>query len=309
MNTFLTISIAFRYSVFYDEKCSCENILKENENERDLCFRKCQNGQEFFICGGNDTESIYETGSILPGPVKNLKIQEITEDSVTLAYDPPQRNGSELTSYSIKSFATKTFSSSSWTTSNQTLTAMKSSQHTFYVSNLMSATQYLITVTSLGGDLLGGEESIKGILFLDFENKIKNSYFITFAVQTRLKQPEPRPEPAKILKISEATAEIEVTRHRNKNGPVSKYLIVVIYENNFVKNDFDESLLSNYQKAKEDGLNYWITAEISPFQEETKLFTIGDGQKYGSYFNAPLPKNQGRLQVLVFCLLFSDFFN
>lgn len=42
-----------------------------------------------------------------------------------------------------------------------------------------------------------------------------------------------------------------------------------------MKNDFDESLLTTYEKANEDGLNYWITAEIDPFSEDTKTFVIG----------------------------------
>lgn len=82
----------FRYSILNDEKCDCENNLKGNKLEENLCFRKCQDGEDIISCGGNGTESIYETGSTgLSGPVKSLKVQDVTQDTITIAFDPPER--------------------------------------------------------------------------------------------------------------------------------------------------------------------------------------------------------------------------
>lgn len=90
--------------MFDSEKCNCDNILKENELEENMCFKKCQNGDEQMSCGGDETESIFETGSKVPGPVKFLSIQEATEDKLTISWDSPERNGTELTGFEIEAF-------------------------------------------------------------------------------------------------------------------------------------------------------------------------------------------------------------
>ena len=82
-----------RYSVFYDNTCSCENLIKANEEPREKCSKKCRNLEELF-CGGDETESFYETGSKLPGSIRNLKIKERTNDRITIEFDPPERNSS-----------------------------------------------------------------------------------------------------------------------------------------------------------------------------------------------------------------------
>lgn len=77
-------------------------------------------------------------------------------------------------------------------------------------------------------------------------------------------------------------------------------------ENDFVKSDFDESLLTTYDEARNLGLNYWIAAEIDTFQEQQKIFLIGDDQKYGKYFNKKLSERQdrGHLHIMVRSLIF-----
>jgi hypothetical protein len=90
-------SFSFRYSVFNDNTCSCENIIKANEESSDKCNRKCRNADD-LLCGGDGTESFYETGSKLPGSVGNLRMKEATGDKITIEFDPPERNSSfELT--------------------------------------------------------------------------------------------------------------------------------------------------------------------------------------------------------------------
>jgi Fibronectin type III domain/TM proximal of protein tyrosine phosphatase, receptor type J len=268
----------FRYSVFYDEQCSCENILKEKEEEGEKCTQKCRNGQN-MSCGGEETESIYETGSRLPGPVRHLKLQESTEDQITIAFDPPERNGTELSGYEIKAFVMETFSKD-WV-HNQTWLVMKTKQQKLDLSNLLPSTKYNISITSKNEELAGGENSIE--------------------CYTKLREPDPKPNPPKIVSQSERSTKIEITRYKiNNNGPITKYLVVVFAaENDFVQNNFDENLLTTYDKAKEQGTSYYIAAEIDPFQEDSKLFTIGDGQTYGKYFNAPLPSKNVMLHVLV----------
>jgi hypothetical protein len=258
------------------EICSCENILKESKEAEEKCAKKCPDGEQMLSCGGDETENIYETGSNSPGPVRNLKIQETTDDRITIEFDSPERNGTELSGYEIKAFVIKTYSNNPW--HNQTWN-VEATQNKFDLSNLLSSTKYNISVKAKNVDLEGGEKNIEAT--------------------TRLKVPDPNPEAPKIISLSERTAKIEIKSYKNNNGPVSKIVIVVsLVESDFVKSEFDTNLLTNYQKAMEDGLNFWITGEIDPFQEEKRSFTIGDGLNYGKYFNAPL-KTTKNLHVLV----------
>lgn len=254
--------------MLYDENCSCENLLKEGGEEASTCNRKCLNGGEDADCGGDETENIYETGSDAPGSVRNLKVQETTEDRIMISFDPPERNGTELTGYEINAMVMKTYSSSPWAMRNQTWKAQKSS-HRFDLSNLLPSTEYSIFIMSKNGDLEGGESAI--------------------LASTRLAQPDPPPDPPRIVQKASGTVQIELKRALNNNGPVTKYLIVVHFVDNELIHDFDQSLLTSYQKAQDDGLSYYITAEIDAFREDVKMFTIGDSQRYGEYYNAPLP--------------------
>jgi endothelial-specific receptor tyrosine kinase len=156
---------------------------------------------------------------------------------------------------------------------NQTWKVMKSRQHRFDCSNLWPSTKYKISILSKNGEIDGGETSIEGL--------------------TRLKFPDPKPDPPLITGKTDKTAKIKIPRYKtNNNGPITKYLVVVsLMESDFVKNDFNELLLTTYEKAKDEGISYYIAAEIDAetFLEETKTFTIGDNRMYGKYFNAPLP--------------------
>lgn len=262
--------------MFYDDNCSCENILKESEEEATRCSRKCGNGDEEVDCGGDETESIYDTGSNAPGPVKNLRIQGSAEDKITIGFDPPERNGTELTGYEVNAIVLKTYSNDPWAMRNQSWKVQRSA-HKFDLSNLVPSTEYSIFIMSKNGDREGGESSI--------------------VASTKLAKPQPKPDPPKILEQKGGNVLIEIRRAINNYGPVTKYVVAVHFVDDELIHDFDESLLDTYQKAQNDGLSYYITGEIDAFREETKTFTIGDGRRLGKYFNAPLPKRH--LHVLV----------
>ena len=71
------------------------------------------------------------------------------------------------------------------------------------------------------------------------------------------------------------------------------YQVIVSEDNADQKgNDsFDESKLTNYNKAKETGLSYYIAAELIPRSgkfPKKLLFTVGDGKKYRGYQNVEL---------------------
>ncbi|CRK94778.1 CLUMA_CG008272, isoform A [Clunio marinus] len=272
----------YRFSVFSDETCSCENFLKESEQEGTNCSKKCLNEDEEVSCGGDETESIYETGSNAPGAVKNLKVQDTKEDKITIMFEPPERNGTELSGYEINAMVMKTYSNTPWAMRNQTWKAQKTVKK-FDLSNLTPSTQYKIFIKSKNGDVDGGEDQI--------------------VASTNLAAPDPKPEPPKILEESDKKVKIEIKRAENNNGPVTKYLIAVHFVDNELIHDFDETLLNTFEKAQEDGINYYITGEIDPFREEVKTFVIGDGRQYGRYFNAPLPDRHIHVRAGVFSRL------
>lgn len=264
--------------MLYADKCSCENILKGGGEEGLKCDRKCMNGEEEVSCGGDETENIYETGSNVPGSVRNLKVQDTAEDKITIIFDPPERNGTELTGYEINALVLKTYSNSPWAMRNQTWKAQKTA-HKFDLSNLQPATEYSIFIMSKNGDLEGDEVAV--------------------VASTKLAKPDPKPDPPTILPNESTNGKLKVQLKKavNNNGPISKYLIVVHFVDSEFIHDFDESLLDTYQNAQDSGLSYYITGESDPFREETKEFTIGDGGRYGQYYNAPLPDRH--LHVIV----------
>ncbi|KAG5671075.1 hypothetical protein PVAND_001289 [Polypedilum vanderplanki] len=267
----------YRYSIIDDSTCMCENILREAKIEEGKCNRNCTHDNEQIICGGDQVESIYETGSNLPGPVQNLIVNYTTEDKIVLLFDHPERNGTELTGYEAIAVVLDTYSKYEWARRNITRMIDKP-LHKFELSELIPSTEYNITIISKNNELDGGKKNI--------------------IAATRLAAPSPISYVPKVLKFSNGTANVEIQRAINNNGPISKYLIVVHFVDNELIHDFDETLLDTYQKAKDDGLSYYITGEIDEFQEEKKNFIIGDGQTYGKYFNAPLPSGK-HFHVLV----------
>lgn len=260
-----------RYSVLYDSTCFCENILKESKVEQEKCNQKCPTiygNDTDVICGGDEVESIYGTGSNLPDPVKNLQIKSTSEDKILLTFDNPQRNGSELTEFEAYAVVLSTYSTIPWASRNHTKKFSKSMQRIEF-SDLTPSTEYNISIISKNGDSEGGISSI--------------------IAKTKLAEPDPKPAPPKIINQKSGYVTIEIGREVNNNGPISNYLIVIHFVDDELIHDFDASLLTSFQKAQDDGLSYYIAAEIEPFHEDKKTFTVGDGFTYGRYFNPPLP--------------------
>lgn len=225
-----------------------------------------------MICGGDEVESIYGTGSNLPGAVQNLIVNYTTEDKIVIIFDHPERNGTELVEYEAHVIVMFTYSKNLWAMRNITKKAQKTA-HKFEFSDLVPATEYNITVISKGtsnnGEHDGGMKSI--------------------IAKTLLGIPDPKPEPPKIISQKNGLLNVEIKKASNNNGPVSSYKIIVHFVDNELIHDFDTALLNTYQKSKEDGLSYYCSAEIDAFDDDSITFTIGDKKTYGKYYNAPLP--------------------
>lgn len=100
-----------------------------------------------------------------------------------------------------------------------------------------------------------------------------------------LLEPDNKPEPPIINEKTETTMTVKLNSVINNNGPVTAYQVIIMEESD--KIGFQPETLSNYYKAKKDGLHYYITAELEP-KDLDKNFVIGDGLHYGHFYNAPL---------------------
>ena len=67
-------------------------------------------------------------------------------------------------------------------------------------------------------------------------------------------------------------------------GPITSYLVLVLDET--TPSPFDPETLLDYDTAKAEGLNYWVTAELdTDYLHTHEEFTIGDNQEYRGYKN------------------------
>lgn len=143
-------------------------------------------------------------------------------------------------------------------------------QNDYELTNLHPATSYNISLIALQGS-----------------EPIEN---VTTAITTHVGVPYPQPQEPVILSESDSTKTIEIggpdSIYHNENGPVTSWRVVVHMVEGDLFQNFDPDLLKDYDGAKEDGLPYYIAAEL---ENRTRTFTIGDGKTYGGYENPPLP--------------------
>lgn len=162
--------------------------------------------------------------------------------------------------------------------------------------NLLPGTKYNITITSRSDEF--GDGGSNAILS-----------------ETIIGVPAPEPEEPSVIARNGQQLEIEIPNPINYNGPINQIQIVVIYVDSELSQSFDERLLTHYNQAQEDGTTYYIAAELNYMvgreiawpivtifkneilfdrikQNGTRRFTIGDGQLYNGYLNAPLPSDR-----------------
>ncbi len=252
----------FRYSALNLRDCYCINIIKTREEEKDSCNIKCLDNVHF--CGGPNTESLYDTGVTVPGPVVNPKVESDADSILIIKWGNPV-TGTPVASYKIIAAPIKSYSSGPL--QNITWTAQNDRQK-FELLNLHPATTYQIELTSLSHTgQEGGSVRLQEV--------------------TQIGYPD-IPEPPKILEEKDNKIKIEISNsYVNNNGPISSYRIIVHFVDNELIQEFDENRLEGFQKATVDGLPYYITAEI-PYRNKTEIFTIGDNSQYGNYFNQEL---------------------
>lgn len=98
----LFISIIFnhcRYAVLDGNACLCTNTINETELKDTECDRPCSENQKEF-CGGEYSQSYFDTKIKVPGPPEKIQILQSTENTILIRWTRPEQANS-LTRYII----------------------------------------------------------------------------------------------------------------------------------------------------------------------------------------------------------------
>ncbi|XP_030756309.1 putative tyrosine-protein kinase Wsck [Sitophilus oryzae] len=247
----------YRFFSFYKGHCSCGNFLGEQLTNT-TCDSYCKNNQCDAL---TQLTNVYTTANMVPGPPRDLKIINITSNSMRVYWKEPE-SYVEITGYEVRVEPVKTFSHypiqpMEWSYGNGTFQSE--------ISTLLSATKYNISIYSIYSEGKGASV-----------NKL---------IETRLAEPDNLPPQPEILSNEGDKIKVRLTGTTNNNGPITAYRIIVVKSDD--NQAFDKDSILSFSEAQKNGLSYYIAAEIKPNDIE-RDFIVGDGRRYGSFYNAPL---------------------
>ncbi|KAH8251637.1 hypothetical protein KR038_003453 [Drosophila bunnanda] len=284
------------YAVLAGEKCFCANaIVPTEEQDEQLCNTRCLANKAQY-CGGVGVHSYYSTTPTRQPAPHHLHVANKTENSLTVAWDAYEPRklllagaaeavlpNQQLASFLIRAQVLNTFSS--LPAFPQPEFMVQSSETKFELTDLQPATLYNVTVRAICREQPQGEAECGQA---------------TLQASTEVGLPSPAPVQPKILSRTDRTITVEVSPIRNDNGPVSQLLVIVEYVDNALSQPFDAQLLGSWQKAQQDGVPYYIAAELDydrPEDNRTRSFVVGDGKRYGRYHNAPLDQPNAHVHI------------
>lgn len=255
----------YRYAgIVASLKCHCGNTFSGQSS--DACTVSCIPDSSNW-CGGDGAISVYETGGEVPGAPLNVRLLESTSSGFHISWEPPPLDGSEpvlqfqvivtpLESLSgLEPPVARTYDFDSEATSG-------------WLSSVQPATHYTIEVRAANTAGQGEPSKAEG--------------------WTEISHP---PIPLQPEMISRTPETITVKLHAvyPTSGPITAYQIVVVDET--VGAIMNPSALTNYASASAQELPYYITAQFTAAEFDT-VFTVGDSNTYGGYFNARLTQNR-----------------
>lgn len=254
--------VYYKYAIIGNEStCFCGNAPGKFQLPLDSCATLCPKNDS-QICGGESAASVYDTEVLSPGPPASINVTNITETTLRVRWTAPDAF-SYISNYVIRAIVVETYSDISlidleWRVSNKT----------FYTEllNLQPGSQYQIGVVAV--------------------NDVYEGPNITTTVETVIGSPDPSPPDIQIRERRGDRMVVHIPEAKNVNGPVSMYRIVVSIE--LYQQGFIVDTLGNYSYASDQGLPYYITAELDP-DDIAHDFIIGDRHTYNGFYNAPLP--------------------
>ncbi|XP_034833976.1 putative inactive tyrosine-protein kinase Wsck [Maniola hyperantus] len=254
--------VYYKYALIGNEStCFCGNEPGQFKLELDSCDTPCPKN-ETQKCGGDNAASVYDTEVTAPGPPMSIQVLNITETTVRLRWTPPQAF-TRITGYVIKASVVETYATAAllpvaWAVPNTTLQSE--------LPNLQPGSVYNISVAAT--------------------NYKEEGASIGTVVETIIGTPDPSPPNIEMRERHGDEMLVHIPEAKNVNGPVSMYRIVVsieLYQQGIIIEN-----LGNHSYADEQGLPYYITAELDP-DDIKNDFIIGNGRTYNGYYNAPLP--------------------
>jgi len=277
------------YAVLAAEKCFCANQLEPQEKQDEqLCHTRCLANKAQY-CGGVGVHSYYSTTLLKQPAPHHLRVVNSTENSLSLTWDayestkmllaggadPLAPQTPRIANFRIKCQVVETFSI--LPTFPQPEFMVQSTETRFELTDLHPATLYKVSVVAICDKQPQREQSECG-----------NA---TLMARTEVALPSPAPMQPKILSRKDNTITVELSPVHNNNGPVSKLLIIVEIVDDSLSQPFDEQLLGSWQDLQQNGVPYYIAAELEydrPEDNRTRTFVIGDNKRYGRYRNVPL---------------------
>ncbi|XP_050664331.1 putative inactive tyrosine-protein kinase Wsck [Leptidea sinapis] len=254
--------VYYRYALIGNEStCYCGNSPGQFKIDLETCSTPCPKN-ESQKCGGEKVASVYDTEIMAPGPPMTLDVYNLTETTIRLQWTPPKAY-TKITGYVIRAVVLETFADYTllpleWHTQNSTLQTE--------LPNLQPGSVYNISVAAINFDEEGAA--------------------IVVTAETVIGTPDPSPPDIDVIKRPGDKMLVHVPQARNVNGPISMYRIVVSIE--LLQQGFILENLGNYSYAQDQGLSYYITAELDP-EDIKNDFIIGDRRTYNGFYNAPLP--------------------
>lgn len=105
----ITFNSKISYAVLDGNGCLCTHTINESELKDEECDRPCsENHLEF--CGGEYSQSYFDTNQRVPGPSRNLKMIKRTENTILIQWNRPEQ-ASSLNQYIIRANFLKKFGS------------------------------------------------------------------------------------------------------------------------------------------------------------------------------------------------------
>lgn len=254
--------VYYKYALIGNEStCFCGNAPGTFQLEPKSCNVSCPKN-ETQMCGGDNAWSVYDTEVSAPGPPASVAVQNTTETTVRVRWTSPSAH-SFISGYVIRATVIETYSDLvliplEWRVSNETYQSE--------LLNLQPGSSYNISVAAVNVD----EEGVN----------------ITIRAETAVGTPDPSPPDIEVKSRHGDRMVVHIPEAKNFNGPVSMYRIVVSIE--LYQIGLITVTLGNHSYAAENGLPYYITAELDP-DDIAHDFIIGDRRTYNGFYNAPLP--------------------
>lgn len=255
--------VQYRFAgVIDNHSCRCGQTFFGNSSAD--C--KACNSDSHYSCGSKNAISVYETGGTVPGVPIHLVLLNASSNGLHITWEAPISDGSPvIENYEITAVPLKTMSGVDPPSLRTWKVGADFRSH--WLSDVNPATQYTVEVRAGNSAGLGNPASIEG--------------------WTTIGHP-PIPTIPEMISRSPETITVKMHTVSPDSGPITAYQVVVVDET--IGAIMNPAALTDYYNASKQMLPYYIAAEFSP-EEFLTVFTVGDNNTYGGYYNALLKIN------------------